>query len=171
VTVLKDATLLGFRVRHHLCDGGSRNQVITAYRDIIAGKQIKTSILLPDTPLSKTLEEVKAPLPSGIKIEDTPYLYPNEKYMLGVLSWVRFFRHAISRTVGAKLGISSMGSKARFIHLPGPTVERWKMECQRELGKATASVPALSKLDVILAWFLQVRHLQAKHFIYSLTSI
>jgi hypothetical protein len=172
VTVLKDATLLGFRVHHYLCDGASRGQAIKAYRDIIAGKQIATSILLPDTPLSKLLQkEVMSPLPSGIRTEDTPYLYPNEKYQLGVRPWIHFLGHATYRTVGAKLGIYGMKSKVRFIHLPGPTIEHWRSECQNDLRKAKVDVPTLSKLDIVLAWFLKVRCLQAKHRIYSLTFV
>jgi len=90
-TVLKNTTLLGSRVHHHLCDGASQPQAIKGNRDIVAGKQIATSILLSDTPLSEPLQqETKFPLPSGIRTEDSPYLYPNEKYQLGVRPWVRF---------------------------------------------------------------------------------
>lgn len=51
VTSLNDATILGFRVPHHLCDGESVYQVIKAYRDTVAGEQIKTLITPPDTAL------------------------------------------------------------------------------------------------------------------------
>jgi len=64
-----------------------------------------------------------------------------------------------------------MKSKVRFVHLPGPAIERWRNECQNELGKVTVDVPALSRLDMVLAWFLKVRSLQAKHLSYSLTFV
>jgi hypothetical protein len=164
VTVLKDATLLGFRVPHHLCDGESVFHVIKTYRDIVAGQQIRTFVMPPDIdhPLSQVLQQdTEFPLPNGLGTEDVPYLHPSEKLLVGLRPWVHYVGYAVSRMVGAKLGISPKFEE-KFIHLPGPLVEGWRSECQKELEQAAESkgidVPTISKLDVITAWFLQVRN-------------
>jgi hypothetical protein len=119
VIVLKDATLLGFRVPHHLCDSKSGYHAIKAYRDIVAGQEIKTFDMLPnfDRPLSKVLQQdTKCLLPDGIGIEDVPYLHSSEKLLLGLRSWVRYVRYVVSRIVGAKLDISTKFEE-KFIYL------------------------------------------------------
>lgn len=158
--MLKDATLLGFRIPHHLCDGESVYHVIQAYRHIVSGQQIKTLVPAPDveTPLSEVLEmESKVPLPAGTELEGVPYLKPEEKLRVGVVPWVKYVGYAVGKMLGAKLGVSER-AKEKLIHLPGKVVERWRSECQKELEQVHTSnkIPTISKLDVITAWFLQV---------------
>ena len=165
VSVLEDATLLGFRVPHHFCDGESVYDIVKAYCDTITGEKV-ASLVMPrdiDCPLSSVLEEdTGVTLPTGMGIEGVPYLYPNENLCLGFGPWIRYVGYAISRMVGSKLGIFPK-SREQFIHLPGKLVAHWRGECQKELEQLMASddgrdVPNLSKLDAITAWFLQVSY-------------
>lgn len=157
VTVLKDATLLGFRNPHLFFDADSTYQIIKAYSDIIAGKEIPTSVLLPDSPLSEILrDEVQFQLLDGVEVEGTPYLLPLEKLQLGLVPLLGTLADAAIKNLGSMLGISSMVSEGRFIHLPGTLVEQWKSECEAELGTGTSSTPKISKLDVVTAWFIKV---------------
>ncbi|KAE9368994.1 hypothetical protein N431DRAFT_547800 [Stipitochalara longipes BDJ] len=152
VTSLNDATLLGFRVPHHMCDGESVYHVIKAYCDIIAGEKIKSLINPPDVdlPLSKVLEkDSKFPLPARLGNEDTQYLQPSEKLLTGFLPWAHYVGYAVANMTGAKLGLQQK-SDEKLIFLPRTLVETWRSECQKDL-----KVPVLSKLDVITAWFLQ----------------
>jgi hypothetical protein len=133
VTCLNDATLLGFRVPHHLCDGESVYHVIKTYRDIVAGEQIKTLITPPDTalPLSKVIKkDAEFPLPGGLG--DNPFLQPNYKLLTGIRPWAHHVGYAVGRMIGAKLGICQK-SEEKLIHLPGPLVEHWRSECRKEL--------------------------------------
>ena len=162
VTLLQDATLLGFRMPHHFCDGESTYHVVKAYRDLIAGEKIPTLIPPPDVdhPLSEILKnDTNITLPAGVGLEDVSYLDPNENLLLGFPAWIRYVGYAVGKMVGAKLGRSAK-SEEKFIHLPGKLVERWRKECQTELEQTMDSkrvdVPILSNLDVITAWFLQV---------------
>ncbi|PMD31654.1 hypothetical protein L207DRAFT_190766 [Hyaloscypha variabilis F] len=159
VTCLNDATLLGFRVPHHFCDGESVYHVIKAFRDIVAGQKIKTLINCPDVdqPLSLLLgKETKFPI-HEFELDDAPYLHPRGKLLAGIGPWVHYVGYAISRMIGAKIGITQK-SEEKLIHLPGALVEHWRTECQKELeqtiDQTIMRIPTLSKLDIITAWFL-----------------
>jgi hypothetical protein len=109
VTCLSDATLLGFRIPHHFCDGESVYQVIQSYRDIIAGQKIKTLINPPDVdlPLSKVLnKETRFQLPDRLGLDDAPFPHPNEKLLTEIRPWIHYVGYAIGRMISAKLGIS-----------------------------------------------------------------
>ncbi|KAN0092492.1 hypothetical protein V8E51_018339 [Hyaloscypha variabilis] len=158
VTCLNDATLLGFRVPHHFCDGESVYHVIKAFRDIVAGQKIKTLINCPDVdqPLSLLLgKETKFPI-HEFELDDAPYLHPREKLLAGIGPWVHYVGYAISRMIGAKIGITQK-SEEKLIHLPGALVEHWRTECQKELeqtiDQTTMRIPTLSKLDIITACY------------------
>jgi hypothetical protein len=165
VSVLEDATLLGFRVPHHFCDGESVYAIVKAYCATIAGEKVASLVMPPDVdrPLSSVLkEDTGITLPTGMGTEGVPYLYPNENLCLGFGPWIRYVGYAVSRMVGSKLGIFPK-SREQFIHLPGKLVAHWRDECQKELEQLMASddgqeVPNPSKLDAITAWFLQVSY-------------
>jgi hypothetical protein len=108
VTILKDATLLGFRAPHDLCDGESMYHIVKGYRDLLGGENIPTLVMPPDVdrPLSEILkQDTKITLPAGIGTEGISYLNPNENLLLGFPAWIRYVGHAVSKMIGAKLGI------------------------------------------------------------------
>lgn len=165
VTVLTDATLLGFRVPHDLCDGGSLYEIIKAYRAIIAGTETPQFVPPPDIgrPMSKMLrDDPGVPLPLGVSIENVQLLNPNEAYLAGFGPFLRFVVYLFWVMFARKLGLMTR-SEERLIHLSGNLVERWRSECQEELDQSAllhdqgrAQTVMLTKLDVISAWFLKV---------------
>lgn len=160
VTCLNDATLLGFRIPHHFCDGESVYHVIQGYCDIVAGQKCKTLINPPDVefPLSKFLEKnTKFPLPAGLGIDDVPFLHPNEKLLTGIRPWVHYVGYAVAKMIGAKLGLAQK-SEEKLVHLPGPMVDQWRKDCEKESDDAGTEAPRLSNLDIITAWFLKVSY-------------
>ncbi len=159
---MNNATLLGFRIPHHFCDGASVYHVIKSYCEIIAGQKVKTLVDPPDgvLPLSKVLEnDTKFPLAAGLGTEDVPFLHPNEKLLNGIRPWAYYVGYAVAKMIGVKLGLAQKSGE-KLIHLSGPLVEKWRNECQKELDaaadKSTTEFPVLSNLDFITAWFLQV---------------
>jgi hypothetical protein len=71
-----------------------------------------------DRPLSSVLKkDTGATLPTGMRIEDVPYLDPNENLCLDFGPWIRYVGYAVSRMLGATLSIFPK-SKEKFIHLP-----------------------------------------------------
>lgn len=106
-------------------------------------------------------KDSRVPL-DGIGLEDAQFLHPTEKLLTGIRPWTRYVGYAVSRMVGAKIGLCQK-SEEKLIYLPGPLVEHWRTKCQEELeqrdDKPLGRVPILSKMDVITAWFLHVSSL------------
>ncbi|KAI5776256.1 hypothetical protein EDC01DRAFT_715175 [Geopyxis carbonaria] len=161
VTLLKDATLLGFRMPHQLCDGQSVYDVVKAYSHLIAGKPISRIVLPPDvkTPLSALVEGSDS-LPENVR-KNAPFVHPAENFAVGVSPLVKYIGHALLGVASAKIGWGE-GERERYIHLPGELVQTWRRECQEELDKAALSGGLgdgagleLTKNDVITAWFLK----------------
>lgn len=160
VTVLEDATLLGFRVPHHLCDGQSAYDIVKAYAMLVAGRRISDLIPPPDidVPLSSLVDKRASPsLSTEILDEKVPFLLPEDKLSLGFSAWLRYVGYAAAKMIGAKLGIKSQYSEEKYIHLPGTLVEQWQNECQEELDDSPTNKGIyLTKMDIISAWLLKV---------------
>lgn len=162
VTVLKDATLLGFRVAHHFCDGEGLYDIIKAYCDIIWDRPIPDLILPPDTkvPLS-SLVQGKDSLPENVD-EDIRLPHPSKNFAFGFRSLLLVIGYIFLRLFAGWLGILP-SSEWKYIHLPKGIVEGWRDECQKELDEDASkgrlregAGVELTKNDVITAWFLKV---------------
>ena len=157
VTILNDATLLGFRIPHYLADGQSMFDVVKAYCDLVADRDILRLVPPPDIqmPLSQlTKSDLDPPLinvvPEGVNI-----CTADEVHTIGL--WNR-----ITRASGILLRhltnglFASRDFSERYIYLPKQLVLCWQSECQRQLEAAGLVEVKLSKLDVIAAWYLKV---------------
>jgi hypothetical protein len=163
VTVLTDATLLGFRVPHHLCDGQSTFTVVKAYCDLVSNRPIPKLVPSPDitTPLS-TQVEGKDSLPAGISMENARFLNPAENLAVGNLYLAQNLGYLMGQGFGRLVGVVPQ-TEERYIHLSRQLVQRWRDDCQKELERMAkdGELPEgagieLTKNDVITAWYLKV---------------
>jgi hypothetical protein len=163
VTVLKDATLLGFRFPHHFVDGNSQYELIQVYCDLVANKKIPTITVPPDveTPLSNLVLGTDN-LPAVVRSGRGAFVDPSENVSVGFWPLMKFIAAALSRTLLSKIGLNAK-DELRFIHIPATIVKQWQEECQRELdhlaseGKLKEGAGLrLSKNDILTAWFLKV---------------
>jgi hypothetical protein len=163
VTILRDATLLGFRVPHHFSDGQSIYDIIKGYCDLVSDRPIPTVTLPPaiTTPLSACVQGEDS-LPASVSSESAPFVDAAENFAIGTIAVVKYVWNWLSRDIAAKLGFGDK-TEERYIHLPGKLVQQWRNDCQKELeqlakdGALTEGAGIeLTKNDVIAAWFLKV---------------
>ncbi|KAF8990938.1 hypothetical protein BDQ17DRAFT_1313625 [Cyathus striatus] len=154
VTVLLDATLLGFRFSHHLCDGQACFDTINAFCDIVNGRPIPKLIPPPDIH-SFLSEQVEGEdhLPPGVHPDP---VRPEDSVTVGLQGVVMYLAILILRMVMVRLGLRE-GDEERLIHLPGSFVAWLREECQYEIDAASEDGKGLqtSRNDVITAWLLK----------------
>jgi len=164
VTILKDASLLGFRIPHILADAESVHRILEAYASLISKPTSKISKLVdpPDVihPLSELVKsDTGVKVPKGMGVEGIPNLLIGESFAIGLVAWCWFFFCFALKTF--KLNLFKLTrAQERFIYLPRTLVEKWKREGQKELDqqgrKGEIGVVKLSNLDMITAWILKV---------------
>ncbi|KAF8990943.1 hypothetical protein BDQ17DRAFT_1313633 [Cyathus striatus] len=161
VTVLTDATLLGFRFAHHLFDGQACYDVVNAYCDLVNSRPIPELIPPPDiTSLLSDQVNGADDLPPSVH-PNHPHLHPRANFVLGLAGIVKYLGVALIKTVVAKLGLGERDDE-RMVHIPVDFVTTLRKECQDELDEAAkrgeleeGAGLQLTKNDVITAWFLK----------------
>lgn len=165
VTVLNDATCLGFRVPHFMSDSQTLHDIVAAYTDLLAGTSIQKLVLPPDAtvPASTFIEDIAVDLPKGLSLEDIAFLHTKDVVGVGLLDFVHFVSVWLCRRIMWKL-FKGTRSVEKFIHLPKALVSKWRAETQKELDGQDSEIELkLTELDVITSWLLQVRTSQPHH--------
>ncbi|TFK37075.1 hypothetical protein BDQ12DRAFT_685767 [Crucibulum laeve] len=159
VTVMNDATLLGFRIPHHFADGKSTFDIVQAYCDTVAGKTIPTITLPPDIPMS-ALVHGEDTLPKSVA-EHAPNVHPEDNFSLGLIGYLKFVGSTLYKVIAPKVGLEEQGLE-QFVHLPATYVLQLQARCQAELDEATKNGDLregaglqLTKNDIITAWLLR----------------
>jgi hypothetical protein len=164
VTVLSDATLLGFQMSHFFVDGQGIYDTVKAYCDLVCGRKIPELILPPDvdTPLSHLV--VGEDSASAHKLENVRFLHPIETHINSLATLAKVVGMALFKRIGRKIGLTER-IEDRYIHLSGKIVEEWRKDCQNELnelaGRGLLEIDEnlrLTKNDVIAAWIMKVSH-------------
>ncbi|RDW58422.1 hypothetical protein BP5796_12352 [Coleophoma crateriformis] len=159
VTVLNDSTLLGFRMPHYLADAQSMFDVVKAYCDLIAGRQLPMLVTPPDVemPLSQ-LTNIDPQAPSSILsiecLEKVKICAADEVHSLGLWNAIRTAFGVLFAHLAQGL-LQSTDFSERYIYLPKDLVCRLQVECQEELERTGLADVKLSKTDVIAAWYLK----------------
>lgn len=164
VTVLKNATLFGFRTPHYLCNAAHLRRIISAYTAILSGNEVPKLILPPDADgslLSSLIVSNSQPsLPPGVSLEDVPECKLAECKTVGAWGGLPYILWVIFTTILSRL-FTAYRLHEKYIYLPGSLVESWQAQCQKELDdggwKSGSPAPKLSKLDIVTSWYLQVR--------------
>ncbi|KAF9002295.1 hypothetical protein BDQ17DRAFT_1243465 [Cyathus striatus] len=160
VTILTDATLLGFKFVHHLCDGESYYDVAKAYCNLLSGRPIPQLIPPPDITslLSKSIEG-EDNLPFNIR--SNQYIHPKMDYTIGYLAHLKLLGLSILKVAVAKLMFGEK-DEHKMIHLPVDFVAQLRKSCQDDLEEAgirgelsEGEGVELTKNDVITAWLLK----------------
>lgn len=166
ITILRDATLLGFRTSHHFVDADSTFTIVKAYCSLINNEDIPELTLPPDviTPMSTLVcqEEKAYPLAN---IESQPLPPPSELYPLGLFKLLRWAVPIMLQTLLQKYNIIERFEE-KYVHLSGNFVDNLRREYQEELDKASSdgllergAGLQISRNDVITSWFAKVRYL------------
>jgi len=162
--VTDDATLLGFFASHHLCDAESIYHIMRAYCDLINGKEIPVNVLPPDAnpaiPMSSVIgkDEEKGVVMTEEEARTNDYV-KNNPHLTGTLQlWL--LGTVIYKGILRALNLR-WRTQEKYIHLPGPLIEKWRAEVQAELDKEAApaqrSETQVTKNDIIAAWIIMVR--------------
>ncbi|KAF8991436.1 hypothetical protein BDQ17DRAFT_281308, partial [Cyathus striatus] len=163
VTALEDATLLGFRLSHHLFDGQGTFNIVKAYADVINGNLKLIPRLIPPSDIHTLLSgmvEGEDSLPPSVN-PNNPYVHPKANYTLGFIGLFMFIWITLLNMSLAKIGVTEREME-KCVHIPGELVELLRERCQEELNNASergelkeGSGLHLTKNDVITAWFIK----------------
>lgn len=167
VTVLRDATLLGFRTPHYLCDAKSIYNIVKGYSDLISGRDILDLVLPSDTEeLPPDNEKVVNDLkPAGISTGDALLFTPPTAYNLSFRSSIRWAVACLVQVISGKLRTPNC-CREKYIYVSEKLISQWKSDCQREVDNHGMTetvledykVPIkLSNLDVLVGWHMKVR--------------
>ncbi|KAI5844027.1 hypothetical protein DFP73DRAFT_75213 [Morchella snyderi] len=180
VTLLQDATLLGFRVPHHLVDGKGMFEIVSAYATTLSrGTESLPQLVLPldvhvlrgngseGVKLSE-LVEGKDDLPETVK-EGARFVDPRENFTTGLWSLVKFIvRLLVNQVLRPMVGLGEKGED-RYVHVSGACIEDWVKRCQVELDKAAergeleeGAGLRLTRNDVLSAYWLKAGHAALK---------
>jgi hypothetical protein len=165
ITILRDATLLGFRAPHYLVNSASLYDIVAAYARVMSGGNLPHLNWPPDgdgTPLSALVVDSAQPeLPLGVKLDASSILSVADTYAGGMYNAIPVIYNLLRSNILARV-FSSYYLEEKLIHIPLPLLEKWRSECQKELENGAwegeGAAPTLSKLDVLTAWLMQVRN-------------
>lgn len=166
ITVLNDATLIGFRTSHYMCDAEGIYNIAQAYTDLISGKQIPDLVAPVISPLlSDITPDTTTTQSTGISTGHALILRPNYSHNTGILVFIQFAILIILQMIWDKLGLPN-SSEQKYIYLSDKLIAQWKDQCQHDLDVASKavqkvenhdSIVKISKLDVLVAWHIQVK--------------
>lgn len=158
VTLLEDATLLGFRMPHFLTDAQAGFDVIKAYCDLLAGNTIPTLAPPPDykLPLSQLVrQDLQTSSSTSHTLEGVRIFRPDESFTIGIWHILRLALILIWRSLTEGL-FASNTYETGYALLPKNLVARWQADCQEELENSKIHGISLSKQDIVTAWLLKV---------------
>ncbi|KAF8990939.1 hypothetical protein BDQ17DRAFT_1433427 [Cyathus striatus] len=159
VTVLLDATLLGFRLTHHLCDGEACFDVVKAYSDLINGRRVPELVPPPDIE-SYLSEQVHGEDCSPPTVSPDNSAWIEKNLSVGVVAILMYTYVLVVRLIMVRLGLRE-SDEERMIHLPVDFVAKLREECQGEIDAAyEREKPDVKGLEVtrnnvITAWLLK----------------
>ncbi|KAL4868858.1 hypothetical protein BDV12DRAFT_196838 [Aspergillus spectabilis] len=151
VTILKNATLLGFSFSHALSDGKSSYDIIRYFCDLLSSKPLPTFILPPDATgerISDLLRD-KAPAPASAQPG-------TETFVSSHLTALKLHAKYMLLRVGEILGLSSKLTY-KTVYIPGPWVDEIRKRAQKELESSDEhSAVHLTRNDIIAALYLKM---------------
>jgi hypothetical protein len=155
ITVLHDATLLGFRMAHHLCDAESTFNIIKAFADLVSGRETP-DLVLPSSDAHHHSQETITVGPTAFQpaegtasptadfsTGDALILTPPNSYRIDILAFIWW---AICCIIHRFCEILCTPNRCheKYIYVSENTVSRWKRDCQEELdGKYNATSAAI----------------------------
>ncbi|KAH6905455.1 hypothetical protein BKA70DRAFT_1153136 [Coprinopsis sp. MPI-PUGE-AT-0042] len=162
VTILRDATLLGMRFSHHLCDGQACYDIAKAYCDIVNDRAPLNLIPPPDIScfLSEKINGEDKLLPSVRPGNHTVGPQSNS-VTPGAVPLLTHIGSCVWGKCKAKVGLEEQEDD-RMVHLPSAFVSQLRARCQAELDNVAKNGELeegagleVTKNDVVTAWILK----------------
>ncbi|KAL4973304.1 hypothetical protein BDW66DRAFT_153973 [Aspergillus desertorum] len=155
VTSLDDATLLGFRFVHSLCDGQSAYEIIKYFCELLSGRPIPGFSLPPDTLGARISDLVQ----QGTKESSAPSQLERSIFVTSKLRALQLHGRYLLLRVQELLSLSPKLTY-RLIYLPGAWVDQLHRRAQKELDREYSSNHPDSKIqltrnDIITAFYLK----------------
>ncbi|RFU25551.1 hypothetical protein B7463_g10788, partial [Scytalidium lignicola] len=164
VTILDDATIFGFRVPHYVTDGTGLYEIVKAYSNIVAGNSVQKLIPPPDinVPISQCIRNDgdQNIIFSELLSQDVSICKADEIHTRGIWPAIKQAVNILIHNYASFL--QGMSFSNGYVYLPREFISELHNQCQKEVSVVNRSSSdgeiILSKLDVLVAWFLKVSY-------------
>ncbi|KAL5339153.1 hypothetical protein BJX70DRAFT_397932 [Aspergillus crustosus] len=158
VTVLDDATLLGFSFYHSHADGQSSYDIIRYFCDLLSDNPLPTFVLPPDASGGRISDLVRdEPAPASTQPQPQPRPHP-KIFVTKPLTALKFHAKYMLLRLSDALGLSKNLTQ-KTIYIPETWVDEVRARAQEELELEAGDEKSgihLTRNDIIAAFYLKL---------------